>query len=62
MTTSVNLDPIFVRPKVAARLLGIANTKLYELLKSGRLESRLVDRSRLISVASIRRIGEGESQ
>jgi hypothetical protein len=34
-------------------------TKLYELIASGRLQSRLVDGRRVISVASLRQLVEG---
>jgi len=51
-------DPIWVRPKEAARLAGIGLTKIYEMLASGQLISRKIGRMRLVSVASIRALGE----
>jgi excisionase family DNA binding protein len=52
------LDPLYVRPKEAARLLGIGLTRVYELLHDGTLDSLLIGRSRLISFASIKRLGQ----
>jgi excisionase family DNA binding protein len=47
-----------VRPKEAARLAGIGLTKIYEMLASEELISRKIGRMRLVSVASIRALGE----
>jgi excisionase family DNA binding protein len=52
------LDPLYVRPKQAAALLGIGLTRVYELLHDGTLDSLLIGRSRLISFASIKRLGQ----
>jgi excisionase family DNA binding protein len=52
------LDPLYVRPKEAARLLGIGLTRVYELLHDGTLDSLLIGRSRLITFASIKRLGQ----
>ena len=49
--------PLWVRPQEACRLSGLGLTRLYELLNSGDLESRKLGRSRLVSVASIERLG-----
>jgi excisionase family DNA binding protein len=49
----VELAPIYVSPKEAARLMGIGKTKLYEELDSGRLPSFKSGRKRLIAVADI---------
>jgi hypothetical protein len=48
------LVPLVVKPKTAWRLLACSNTKGYELLAAGELESFLDGRSRKITVASIR--------
>lgn len=53
-----NSRPIWVRPKKAAQLGGFGLTRCYELMNSGELESRKVGGLRLISVASIERLGE----
>jgi hypothetical protein len=46
---------LVVKPKVAWRLLACSNTRGYELLAAGELESFLDGRSRKITVESIRR-------
>jgi excisionase family DNA binding protein len=46
--------PLVVRPAQACWLLGVGNTKLYELIAAGELESYLDGRSRRITMASIR--------
>jgi excisionase family DNA binding protein len=53
--------PIWVRPREACRLMGAGMTRVYELLASGELESRKVGGLRLISVASIARLGESDT-
>jgi hypothetical protein len=53
-STGINeLVPLVVKPKIAWRLLACSNTKGYELLAAGELESFLDGRSRKITVASI---------
>jgi hypothetical protein len=49
-----DLDPLVVKPKVAWRMLACSNTKGYELLAAGELESYKEGRSRKITVASIK--------
>lgn len=53
--------PLWVRPRQAARISGIGITKIYELLNAGRIESRRLDGARLISVASLRALGEEQA-
>ena len=48
-------EPLVVKPKVAWKLLACSNTRGYELLSAGELESFLDGRSRKIIVASIHR-------
>lgn len=48
----------WVRPRRAAALLGCGLTKTYEFITDGRLVTKKVDGMRLISVASIERLGE----
>ncbi len=50
----VDVEPLVVKPKVAWRMLGCGNTRGYELLAAGELESYLDGRSRRITVASIK--------
>jgi excisionase family DNA binding protein len=44
--------------KEAIRLSGIGRTKLYQLIKIGKLVSRTVGRKRLVSYASILNLGD----
>jgi len=46
---------LLVKPRTACRMLACGNTRLYELLAAGELESFLDGRSRKITVESIRR-------
>jgi excisionase family DNA binding protein len=52
--------PLWVRPKEACRLTGLGMTRVYELLNSGDLQSRKLGRARLVSVASIERLGDDQ--
>jgi excisionase family DNA binding protein len=46
--------PLVVKPKEACRMLACSNTRLYELLSMGELQSFRDGRSRKITVLSIR--------
>jgi len=50
-----DLGPLVVKPKVAWKMLSCSNTRGYELLAAGELESFLDGRSRKITVDSIQR-------
>lgn len=50
----VDVEPLVVKPKVAWQMLGCGNTRGYELLAAGELESYKDGRSRKITVASIK--------
>jgi excisionase family DNA binding protein len=50
----VDVEPLVVKPKVAWKMLGCGNTRGYELLAAGELESYKDGRSRKITVASIK--------
>jgi hypothetical protein len=57
--------PLVVKPKTAWKMLGCGNTRGYELLAAGELDSFLDGRSRKITVASIsayitRRLGKAD--
>jgi hypothetical protein len=54
-TQAAAVEPLVVRPKDAWRILQCGNTRGYELVKSGELESFLDGRSRRITVESIHR-------
>lgn len=49
-----DLAPLVVSPKVAWKMLACGNTRGYELLAAGELESYKDGRSRKITVASIK--------
>jgi excisionase family DNA binding protein len=46
--------PLVVRPREACRLLAVGNTRLYQLIGNGELETYLDGRSRRITIGSIR--------
>jgi excisionase family DNA binding protein len=50
----VDVEPLVVKPKIAWKMLGCGNTRGYELLAAGELESYKDGRSRKITVASIK--------
>jgi hypothetical protein len=52
---------IWVRPRRAAKISGLGLTKIYSLLSSQALESRLCGGARLISVASLLTLGEEQA-
>jgi excisionase family DNA binding protein len=49
-----DVEPLMVSPRQACRLLSIGNTRLYELIAAGEIESYRDGRSRRITLASIR--------
>jgi hypothetical protein len=51
---NTEVEPLAVKPRVAWQLLQCSNTRGYELLKSGELESFRDGGSRKIIVASIK--------
>jgi len=53
MATHRTVDPLLVRPRDAWRLLGCSNTRGYELIADGEIESFLDGRARKIVVESI---------
>jgi excisionase family DNA binding protein len=48
-------EPLVVSPAVAGAMLAVGQTRLYEMLAAGELESYCVGRARRIMMASIRR-------
>jgi len=65
-TALSELGPLVVRPKGARRMLNCGQTRLYELIAAGELDSFLDGRSRKITVESIfryirRRLEESQS-
>ena len=53
--TDNQLEPLAVSPRQACLLLGVGNTRLYQLIGSGELQSYLDGRARRITMESIRR-------
>jgi excisionase family DNA binding protein len=53
-------QPVAVRIAVAAQMLGLGRTKIYELLATGELTSVKVGRARLVLVSSLRRFIENQ--
>jgi excisionase family DNA binding protein len=49
-----DLEPLSVSPRQACLLLGVGNTRLYQLIGAGELEAYHEGRSRRITMASIR--------
>src|ERR1700730_8726830 len=54
-TAPADLGPLVVKPKVAWKMLACSNTRGYELLAAGQLDSFLDGRSRKSTVVSIHR-------
>jgi excisionase family DNA binding protein len=56
MIASVQVDeePLLVRPRVACRLLSVGETRLYEMIADGTLESFRDGGARKITTRSIR--------
>ena len=50
-----HLEPLAVTPRQACVLLGVGNTRLYQLIRGGELESYLHGRARRITMHSIHR-------
>lgn len=48
------MDKLLYRPKEAAAVLGIGRDKLYDLMRSGRLESHKDGGARLITADALR--------
>lgn len=49
-----SIEPLAVSPRQACLLLGIGNTRLYEIIGNGELETYNEGRARRITMASIR--------
>jgi excisionase family DNA binding protein len=48
------VKPILVRPEEAAKILGIARTRIFEMMASGKLRSLQLGRSRRILAEELR--------
>jgi excisionase family DNA binding protein len=49
-----DLDPLLVSVKDGARILGVSDWQMYELLNKGEIESRYIGRRRKIVYSSLR--------
>jgi excisionase family DNA binding protein len=47
------LDKLLLTPEEAAQVLSIGRSKVYELMRTGRLESVCIDASRRVPMAAI---------
>jgi hypothetical protein len=56
--TALPIEPLTVRIPVAVQLTGIGRSKLYELIKSGDVETVKIGTATLITMASLRRLVE----
>lgn len=52
------LEPLTVRIPVAVQLTGIGRSKLYELIKSGEVDTVKIGTATLVTMASLRRLVE----
>lgn len=50
------MDPLFVSITDAAKALSIGRTSIYELIRSGELQTRKMGRRRLVLADSLRRL------
>jgi len=53
-----NLDPLTVTVSTAVKLTGLGRTKIWEMLKVGKVESVRVGRRRLVVYSSLKRLLE----
>jgi hypothetical protein len=56
--TALPIEPLTVRIPVAVQLTGIDRSKLYELIKSGDVETVKIGTATLVTMASLRRLVE----
>jgi excisionase family DNA binding protein len=56
ITESDSIKPLAVSVKTACKLLGIGNTKMWELIKNGRVQTVHLGRKRLVIYFSLERL------
>lgn len=61
MTNSANFEPLAYSVADAIRVSSIGKTRLYALIKEGRLEARKIGKRTLIPAASLRALIDGEA-
>ena len=57
-----DLSPLLVAPKAATRLLGVGNTKLYQLIKEKKLEVVKFGKATRITMESIQALATGAKE
>jgi hypothetical protein len=62
MPITLPIEPLTVRIPVAVQLTGIGRSKIYELIKVGKLDIVKVGASTLVTVASLRRLVEKQKR
>jgi excisionase family DNA binding protein len=61
MSRTENLEPLAYSVADAIRVSSIGRTRLYQLIKEGRLETRKLGRRTLIPAESLRALIDGEA-
>lgn len=56
MPITLPIEPLTVRIAVAIHLTGIGRSKIYELIKAGKIDTVKVGASTLITVASLKKL------
>lgn len=56
------MEPLFVSVNEAGKALNIGRTSIYELMRSGELETIKMGRRRLVKVASLRRLASDHQE
>lgn len=54
------MEKLLVSITDAAKALSLGRTSVYELMRSGQLETRKMGRRRLITAESLRRLADGQ--
>lgn len=62
LPVTLPIEPLTVRIPVAVHLTGIGRSKIYELIKGGKLDTVKVGASTLVTVASLRRLVEKQKR
>lgn len=53
---SVTIEPLAVRPATASKLMDCGRSRIYELIREGRLEVVRIDSDQRVTVRSIKRL------
>jgi excisionase family DNA binding protein len=56
MEWEAQIEPLLVTPEVAARMLSIGRTTMYELIRIGAIKTVTIGRSRRVPVCELRRL------